>query len=61
MGWMLELVQTGPSGEQGRLRVADLGEIDAPSHVDEVGLGLTTAHRLLQGQRMRSGGLNLAV
>ena len=40
-------MQTGPSGEQERLRVAELGEIDAPSHVDEVGLGLTTSQRLL--------------
>ncbi len=47
MGWTLELVQTSPSGEQGRLRVAELGEVNAPSHVDEVGLGLTTAQRLL--------------
>ncbi len=47
MGWMLELVQTGPSGEQERLRVAELGEVNAPSHVDEVGLGLTMAQRLL--------------
>jgi hypothetical protein len=47
MGWMLELVQTGLSGEQGRLRVAELGEVNAPSHVDEVGLGLRTAQSLL--------------
>ena len=37
MGWRLQLVQTGLSGEQGRLRVAELGEVNAPSHVDEVG------------------------
>jgi hypothetical protein len=47
MGWRLELVQTGLSGEQGRLRVAELGEVNAPSHVDEVGLGLRTAQSLL--------------
>jgi hypothetical protein len=47
MGWTLELVQTGSSGERGRLRVAELGEVPAPTHVDEVGLGLTMAQRLL--------------
>lgn len=47
MGWMLELVQTDPCGERERLRVAELGEIAAPSHVDDVGLGLTTAQKLL--------------
>jgi hypothetical protein len=47
MGWMLELVHTGSSGERERLRVAELGEVVAPSHVDEVGLGLSMAQRLL--------------
>lgn len=47
MGWMLELVQTDPCGERERLRAAELGDIAEPSHVDDVGLGLTTAQRLL--------------
>jgi hypothetical protein len=46
MEWTLELVQTRSSGERRRLTVAELGEIAAPSHVDEVGLGLAMAHRL---------------
>ena len=47
MGWMLELVQTDASGERERLKVAELGEVEAPQHANEVGLGLTTGHRLL--------------
>ena len=47
MEWTLELVQTRSAGERRRLTVAELGEVVALSHVDEVGLGLTTAQRLL--------------
>ena len=46
-GWTLELVQTDASGERERLKVAELGDVAAAQHANEVGLGLTMLQRLL--------------
>ncbi|MCR9071072.1 MAG: hypothetical protein NXI18_05085 [Alphaproteobacteria bacterium] len=47
MSWKLELVEVGPTSGSRRLEVGWLGEIRAPAIVDDIGLDLAMAHRLL--------------
>lgn len=47
MSWKLELVEVGPTSRSRRMEVGWLGEIRAPAIVDDIGLDLAIAHRLL--------------